>query len=235
MKRAVQIFVNQRRGSHDSLEDLARNFGVEKILEERLPFEGGLFRAADGKLVIKLNTQSSLARRRFTLAHELGHLLLGTIPGRRSKDHSDAVLERACDCIAAELLMPTEKAVPYVRELGSPCPEKLRAIASRFKVSLQVAAIRVCQDFLLWKCGVGYWERSPQPRTIWFVGQRRWNKTEPDAYSLYLATGSNTSVSVTELWASGQFTETVWLSLLHVGNDPRSGADRILGLIASVH
>ncbi len=228
VSRAVQLFVKDRRSAADSLEGIARKLGVNEITEEGLPFEGGLFRATDGRLVIKLNAHSSIARKRFTLAHEIGHLLLGTIPGLRSTCRSDVALERACDSVAAELLMPTEEAVPFVRRLGSPSPEKLRVIASEYAVSLHAAAIRVHNDFRLWKSSIGLWERQAAVRTIWFVSRRRWDTAEPDSYSVELALDSARPVQTTELWRRGQFTDPVWLDLLHIGTN------HILGLVAFV-
>src|SRR6266851_9626641 len=81
--RALQLFIGQRRCAGESLELLAQKLGVESIIEDRLPFEGGVFRQPNGKLLIKLNASSSFARKRFTLAHEVGHLLLGDMSGRR--------------------------------------------------------------------------------------------------------------------------------------------------------
>ncbi len=227
--RALQAFVSARRSAAESLDALARKLGVNRIIEEKLPFEGGLFQLADGELVIKLNAQSSFVRKRFTLAHEIGHLLLGTIPGHRGSCRRDLALERACDSIAAELLMPAGEAVAFVRSLGSPSPAKLREIASKYSVSLQTAAIRVHDVFQLWKCCVGMWERLPKVKTIWFVGGRRWDATEPDSYSLELALASDSSVRTNELWPRGVFTDPVWLNLL------KTGDGRVFGLVDFVN
>jgi hypothetical protein len=224
--RAVQIFVEQRRGAGESLEFLAQKLGVESIMEERLPFEGGVFLQPSGKLLIKLNASSSFARKRFTLAHEVGHLLLGDMSGRRMACQSDPALERACDSIAAELLMPSHDAVPFVRGLGSPSPDKLREVASTYGVSLHVAAIRVHYDFRLWKCFVGLWEQQSSVETLWFVGQRRWNTIELDSYSIQIALDSNGPIKTTELWRMGNGGDPVWLNLLHIGNN------RVLGLVS---
>jgi IrrE N-terminal-like domain len=231
--RAVEVFVRSRRNSSDSLESLAHKLGVDEITEEKLPFEGGIFRE-NGRVVVKLNCDSSIVRKKFTLAHEIGHLFLETIPGPRSKKGSDVALERICDSIAAELLMPAEEAVPFIRGLGSPCPQKLRLIASKFGVSHQVAAIRVRDDFKLWKCCIGLWEWQTTVQTMWFVGERRWGVPEPDSYSLQLAIDSTEPVRTTELWTRGGFTEQVWLNLLNTGSNRGSGANRVLGLVAFV-
>lgn len=232
--RAVEVFVRSRRNSADSLEAVARRLGVDEITEEKLPFEGGIFRE-NGRVVVKLNCGSSMVRKKFTLAHEIGHLFLEAIPGLRSKRRSDVALERICDSIAAELLMPAEEAVPFIKALGSPCPHKLMLIASKFGVSQQVAAIRVRDDFKLWKCCIGLWEWQATVQTMWFVGERRWGVAKPDSYSLQLAIDSTEPVRTTELWAREGFTEQVWLNLLKTGSNRGSGAHRVLGLVAFVH
>jgi hypothetical protein len=227
--RAVPTFVATHRGPKESLENLARKLGVNRIIEQKLPFEGGLFQLSDSELVIKLNSESSFVRKRFTLAHELGHLLLKTVPAFRSSNRTDAALERACDKIASELLMPTDDAVNFIKNLGQPSPEKLRFIARKYAVSLQTAAIRLYSDFQLWKCFIGCWERHPQIKTVWFVGHRRWDRVEPDSYSLDLALSSDTPVHTEELWQRGPSADRVWLNLLRDGNE------RVLGLIGFVN
>jgi len=228
-RRAVQVLVRDKLSGGTSLEDLAHGLGVSEIVEETLSFEGGLFDVPGRGLLIKLNSASLPSRRRFTLAHEIGHLLLGTVPGLRSNCGGDAELERACDSIAAELLMPTDEATNFIKSLGRPSPEKLKTIAARYAVSLQAAAIRIHGDFGIWKCCVGFWERHPQIKTLWFVGRRRWDRPEPDSYSLDLALSSDTAVESQEIWQRGPIAERVWLNL------KRDDKGRVLGLVDFVH
>src|SRR5712692_3575630 len=227
--RAVQAFIGNRRGAKESLDALARKLGVSRIIEEKLPFEGGLFQLADRELVIKLNAESSFVRKRFTLAHEIGHLLLKTVPAFRSTRRTDEALERTCDLIAAELLMPTAEASEFVRGLGSPSPDKLRNIAWKYAVSIQTAALRVHHDFRLWQCSIGLWDVSPRIKTLWFTGRRKWDDVQPDLASLELALGSSSSVQTEDSWRRGEFTERVWLNLLGIGNS------RVLGLVDYVN
>lgn len=227
--RVVHAFVSTYRAPLESLEALAHRLGVSRITEERLPFEGGLVRLPSGELVIKLNSESSFVRQRFTLAHELGHLLLQTVPAFRSASSDDTALERTCDMIAAELLMPSEDAVAFVRSLGQPSPDKLKLIASKYVVSLRSAAIRLHSDLRLWKCFIGLWERHPQVKTAWFVGRRLWDRTEPDSYSLDLALSSPGPVQSKELWQRGANSQPVWLNLLN------NGDGRVVGLIGFVN
>jgi len=217
LSKVVQVFVRTHRPASEPLEVLARKLGVTRILEEKLPFEGGLFQLAHGELVVKLNSESSFARKRFTLAHEIGHLLLNTVLAYRTTDRSDKALEDTCDLIAAELLMPTEETTDFIHSLGSPSPENLKTIASKYNVSLQTAAIRVYDGLRLWKCGIGMWSLSPKMKTLWFVGPKRWDSVQPDDSLLERAVSSDSSFQTKDLWRRGAVNEPVWLSLLGVG------------------
>jgi hypothetical protein len=225
---ALQAFVGAQRSANESLDALARKLGVSRIIEQRLPFEGGLFQLPDGELVIKLNSESSFVRKRFTLAHEIAHLLLNTVPAHRGANRIDEDLERTCDLIAAELLMPTEEATNYISGLGSPSPENLKAIASMFTVSLQAAAIRVHNGLKLWKCGIGMWSLSPRMKTLWFVGPKRWDSVQPDVSLLERAASSDTSFRTKDLWRRGEASEPVWLNLLGVGGASAIGTVHFL-------
>lgn len=212
------------RLSGEPLEAMALRLGVSRIIEERMPFDGALYQLPHGERIIKLNSASPPARKRFTLAHEIGHLLLGK-PGLRSSCGYNQELERKCDAIASELLMPTGEAVEYVKGLGKPSPEKLKLIAAKYSVSVQAAAIRVNGDFRIWKCCIGFWACRPQIKTMWFVGYRRWDRVEPDSYSLDLALSSDKPVKLEEFWQRGPFRDPVWLNLL------RDASGRVLGLV----
>jgi len=227
---AIAAFVAARRSPGEPLQAMALRLGVSRIIEEPMRFEGGLFELPHGERIIKLNAESPPNRKRFTLAHEIGHLLLGK-PGLRGSCGSNRALERRCDGIAAELLMPTDEAVPFIKNLGKPSPEKLRTMASRFEVSLQAAAFRVHRDLGLWKCFIGCWQRHPKIKTEWFVGySRRWDRAEPDEHSLDLALSSEGPVQPRELWQRGPQAEPIWLNLLRLGTD-----SRVLGLVGFVN
>lgn len=82
------------------------------------------------------------ARSRFTLAHEIGHVLLEQHP--RLADQARRLpqpdLERACDRLAAELLMPRGW---FCEEIGSaPDLRSLRRTALRASVSMSSTIVR---------------------------------------------------------------------------------------------
>jgi Zn-dependent peptidase ImmA (M78 family) len=93
--------------------------------------------------LIFLNSADGKAAQMFTLAHELAHLWVGqdAVFNLRDMEPADADVERFCNRVAAEFLIPE-------REMRAAWPEALasaepyQVIARRFKVSELVAARR---------------------------------------------------------------------------------------------
>lgn len=94
----------------------------------------------EGRYVISYNTSDPHSRIRFTLAHELGHHVLGhTRNGRKLREYSNPawndgnyVEEKDANRFAAELLMPEDAIATLINR------EKVYAVsalASRFDVS----------------------------------------------------------------------------------------------------
>lgn len=203
---------------------IARNLGVSDVVQEDLPFEGGIFEE-NGRMVIRLNSLSSFVRQRFTLAHELGHLIFMQRFALAGDCTQDIQLEAACDRLAVELLMPRQEAADYVKGLRVPSPENLKAVANRFSVSLQVAARRL-DDLKLWKTSVGMWECSLWPRQLWFVGKRLWYQP-PKFVAFDLARLSPISVSTIERLPSAEYEAGIALQMLSLGRN------LFLGLIST--
>ena len=90
---------------------LAYELGVGAVEPTETTADGYLGRRRDGTLVIRYRSQNTVYRNRFTVAHEIAHLLLAQAEG---KDFASATVhhgegfheEAAVNRIAAELLMP---------------------------------------------------------------------------------------------------------------------------------
>lgn len=127
------------------------------VLEDRLHpgLRGGLS-LVEGRWLIILNQDDSPTRARFTLAHELGHIVLGDgvrgdvglgaaldqvigggAPGP-GRGRSNAVREALCDRFAVELLLPAA----LVRFAWVQEPD-VAALARRFDVSRAAARRRI--------------------------------------------------------------------------------------------
>ena len=118
---------------------------------------GFLFRSTDSPPVIGVNSRHAPTRKRFTIAHEIGHLMLHPKTGV----HFDRVVIQMRDAnasagvdreeieankFAAELLMPRQFLEADVASLGAVCADDETAIArlaKRYAVSPQAMAIRL--------------------------------------------------------------------------------------------
>lgn len=118
-----------------------------KVVEEELGEgeSGTTMTLPSGKHVITVNSLEPLARRRFTICHEIAHIKLGLpsshdeVPSWRfAKRHPNEIL---CDAFAAELLMPYtlwKEAVPE----EEPSLDVIERMAAEFRTSFPAAASR---------------------------------------------------------------------------------------------
>jgi Zn-dependent peptidase ImmA (M78 family) len=136
--------------------DLAALAGAEVQYE---PFDGelsGMIMRREGRALIGINTKDSLGRQRFSLAHELDHLLLH----RSESFHLDSkhpirfrdarsstgedVDEVEANQFAAELLMPEGFLARDVQEVaGEEAEVATQRLAERYQVSDQAMSIRL--------------------------------------------------------------------------------------------
>ena len=119
---------------------IARLLGVE-VHRVREPGWNGALQTTEDRAICWLKASDPEYRQRFTLAHELGHLMLhelGTVfrdaTGYRSDDHREHEANR----FAARLLMPRSLLVPAFHRLRD-----LDDLATLFNVSEQARSIRL--------------------------------------------------------------------------------------------
>lgn len=127
------------------LNMVARRLGIEVHDREFVEEIDGLYlRLPGAPPVIAINNSyvKPLVRRRFTLAHEIGHHLLGHRVPRDSRlvifdtaQTRRTVVERACDRFAALLLMPEHLVRQYYDELAHNASHRVAVMADRFEVS----------------------------------------------------------------------------------------------------
>lgn len=149
------------------VEKLARALGA---VVRREPFDGdvsGALYRSERSTIIGVNDRNASVRQRFTIAHEIGHLLLhkdtlvfvdrqflGVVPSKGIEDpqfYRNAVSSQAIDPreieanrFAAALLMPEDF---LRRDVGNhPLPltaDALATLAARFEVSQQAMVFRL--------------------------------------------------------------------------------------------
>lgn len=146
------------------IEDLARSHGIEIVRTPDLTYQGspasGLLLHANGRRICAVRANEKHERQRFTIAHELGHFLLGhqgdAIPGGRGfvervlarNDISRQSIDRReieANAFAAELLMPAQEViarVPY--ELHDTYDQEVIVdLAAEFQVSFTAMTNRL--------------------------------------------------------------------------------------------
>lgn len=117
-----------------------------RVREEKLGSgESGTVAEIKGKLVITVNSNETLERRRFTICHELGHKVLGLdsshqhVPpwGHVKRDMTEVL----CDVFAAELLMPHDQFSAACRN-REPSLATMLSLMEAFKTSFPATGAR---------------------------------------------------------------------------------------------
>lgn len=126
--------------------------------------EDGRTTWARGQPRIELRSDRSPQRGRFTLAHEIGHILIArdeTVARRTHLLEGDDV-EKVCDWIAASILMPRDWIAEYARRDRYNL-SLVRLLAHKADVSLSAAAVRLAEVsgrtciLLRWQRGPSRW------------------------------------------------------------------------------
>lgn len=132
---------------YDVVCDPVDPFSFVRPLRIQLSFDdmdaSGVVVTVDKHAFMKVSTRDPLVRQRFTVAHELGHLLLHDV----SKGHVDVftpglpadVMEREANVFAAKLLMPEWMIRPAVDQVGA----DVAVLAKRFVVSESAMELRL--------------------------------------------------------------------------------------------
>lgn len=129
----------------DSLDVYVDKIGAKVKSEAMEVGESGVTMIKNGSPRILLNSNEGLARQRFTLCHEIAHVVLGLptnhmdIPpwAYTKRDANEA----ACDVFAAELLMPYSLFKPMMSP-DQPSFEMLDDLASTFGTSFPATGSR---------------------------------------------------------------------------------------------
>ena len=122
------------------LAGLGRKIGVNEVAYESFAGSGELHKIKGGYRIVCSSDQSR-PRQRFTVAHELAHVILERTG--RNAPRSGRSVERICDRIAAECLMPTaafERLLPWKFRGGD-----VVRLSRTFGTSISATAIRCAE------------------------------------------------------------------------------------------
>jgi Zn-dependent peptidase ImmA (M78 family) len=169
---------------------LADALGVQ-VFERELR-EDGWMRWMESGPVVCLSVHAGIERRRFTLAHELGHVMLQSerlslpalLPARRAFLSEEVF----CDALAGGLLMPRS----WVSRVFRRVPQRLAAIQSLARaagVSLSAALVRLREihgwqrTLLQWRAESGGWTYDAEAG-VWPSEQNLIRASEGTAWAL---------------------------------------------------
>jgi Zn-dependent peptidase ImmA (M78 family) len=157
-----------------NLNAIAQRLGVSDIFSDDIAVSGELRRNGK-KLNIRYSKYLSPTRKQFTIAHELGHAIFensGPHPPRKGEE-----VERLCDLLASEILMPEEVFSTFTD--NDPSIVNLFQVSRLFKTSLQSTSIRYTKAKK--KVTVFYMEDD---EIAWGYGIVRKGKLRPLHYNL---------------------------------------------------
>lgn len=121
-------------------------------------------------MTINVRADKSWRRQRFTVGHEIGHLVLFRL-AERSRELARALndpdnweeVERLCDQTAAELLMPADSVLADLISTRGPA-DQLKYLYDRYLVSRAAISRRVVE--LCPQSGIGLWSRAMTTRGL---------------------------------------------------------------------
>ena len=124
---------------------VASHLGVKRVITRELDVPGLLYPLDENSSVIVVNEANPLTRRRYSCAHEIAHILLSASQNvrlsHRSPTQSHKAIERACEELAAEILMPQEVFTEYVSRMGW-AASSIQSLSSIFQTSIEATARR---------------------------------------------------------------------------------------------
>jgi hypothetical protein len=157
------------------LEAIAWHLGVRIKLAELDGCEARII-GCHGRAIIRVDSRSRPRRRRFSIAHELGHwrhhrgrMLVCRAEDIGSHNQATPEIERVADGYAADLLLPRYLFVPLARRYTKLNFRIVRELADLFDTSLTATAIRLVES-----------RHSPAMLVCHGLQGRKWFTPSPD-------------------------------------------------------
>ncbi len=137
-----------------NLYRIARRQGICRVREQDTHLDGQLLELDRGEYEVILSRNAPSSRKRFTLAHEIAHVLLAKEKDMEGLACGDGYLEDRCNAIASEILMPRK----FLRKFLTTdiTVETLLEVAKLFGCSLEAAGWKILNEgfargtFLIW-------------------------------------------------------------------------------------
>lgn len=150
LQMAAEITMDSKPGLPVDVFSLAHRLGVRSIEACDMASEGYLGIRPNGDLLIRYRSDRKLVRTRFTVAHEIGHLLLATAQGKKISsaafraEGESCAEEIAVNRIAAEILMPEERMYCTLSQLGVSW-HSIARLCAEFEASVSAVVRRLLE------------------------------------------------------------------------------------------
>lgn len=127
------------------INDIIQKIGVPTRQVESLSFDGITKVSSDGTFCILYNKDRPIVRKRFTLAHEIGHIVLEhvSIFGDCTQ-HSKRSQEVEANAFASELLVPAVDLKQFIKKQE----RTIQEVMDRYWVSKEVSWIAIMNNKL---------------------------------------------------------------------------------------
>ena len=125
---------------------LAKHVGIRNVAELDTRLDGQLLELESGGYEVVLSKSAPATRKRFTLAHEIAHLLL--FPREAAHDHRRET-EELCNRVASELLIPTHFLTKLFPAGNAITIESLLKVPGLFRCSLEAAGWKILNSGLV--------------------------------------------------------------------------------------
>jgi hypothetical protein len=199
------------------LEAIRPRLNITQFCAEDIAGSGELQRDGDGLKVVYSSALSS-TRKRFTIAHEMAHAVFESTGPNCPR--TGVELERLCDKIAAEILMPKQL---FLDRLGHEFSvKKILDLSQLFRASVSATAIRCAEllkvsvfgvegDTIIWAFGVV--KSGPISRTNFTIRElhAKLSRGEPVDEIIYLDTRTGYSEWRAEAMALGSEDRALFL------------------------
>lgn len=158
--RLAEKFSDKRK-KHTDVKEIALKLGLQVTEHDLGDNVSGVLYIGQGKGTIGYNKSESEVRRRFTIAHEIGHFILHRLEHEIFVDRKEFKVlyrddnsstgefqnEREANAFAAALLMPRTKLIKELEkmklDLGDDKEDAIKELARIFKVSSQAMMYRI--------------------------------------------------------------------------------------------
>ena len=118
------------------LED--KEVKVIEVNDDTMQFDGLATQIDNKYFVVVINKNMPIERKRFTLLHELGHLLLNL------KDKDENEVEKYCNLYASEMLLSTENVkIEFGIKRSNINTEELKNVQSKYGISIKAIVYKL--------------------------------------------------------------------------------------------